>query len=493
MARRCSVCSRPDAGAINALLGEGRSARSVAVERGLSEDACSATRPTTSRGPASALPPVAAAPVHRHARAGTRSTSWSTPCAPRRSPATRPSSTSTGSPSRPRRTSGTPHRRPATSPASRSGSRSGPACWSPSSRSPTPAWPSSRPRRARLMPWRHDAAGPPAGPRTRLTAAPRCGAGARADPRRAGCPRRPPGRRLRHLRARRASALQVDHDHRHCPGRDGLPPVRPGLPCAGAATRALGRIGDHHIPQLLAVPVAMSLARRPPAALDPAVRSRTRSGSRRCRGSVGYLRETRPTVVLKGRQVGRVALSAAALAIHTVRYRPDVNVVIVSPSPQAVDRDHDPRPGRAPRRSACGSSRTAPSTLRLANGSPHPLPARHRPQRPRLDGAAAHPRRGRVHRARDVHRRPGARRDRRPARRPVDARRRDRRLPRLVTDDDPGWARLTVRSDEVPTISRRVPRVRAAGPGPRRLRHRVRVRVRQGRRVAVHGRPASPA
>jgi len=39
MARSCSICSRSDAGAINALLGEGRSARSVAVELGLSEDA----------------------------------------------------------------------------------------------------------------------------------------------------------------------------------------------------------------------------------------------------------------------------------------------------------------------------------------------------------------------------------------------------------------------------------------------------------------------
>jgi hypothetical protein len=39
MARRCSICSRPDAGVLNALLGHGRSARSVAVEHGLSEDA----------------------------------------------------------------------------------------------------------------------------------------------------------------------------------------------------------------------------------------------------------------------------------------------------------------------------------------------------------------------------------------------------------------------------------------------------------------------
>ena len=39
MGRRCGVCSRPDAGAINAALTEGRSARSVAIERSLSEDA----------------------------------------------------------------------------------------------------------------------------------------------------------------------------------------------------------------------------------------------------------------------------------------------------------------------------------------------------------------------------------------------------------------------------------------------------------------------
>ncbi len=39
MARRCSVCARPDRGALDALLIEGRSARSVAVERGISEDA----------------------------------------------------------------------------------------------------------------------------------------------------------------------------------------------------------------------------------------------------------------------------------------------------------------------------------------------------------------------------------------------------------------------------------------------------------------------
>lgn len=39
MARSCTVCSRADAGTVNRLLGDGRSARSVAREFGLSEDA----------------------------------------------------------------------------------------------------------------------------------------------------------------------------------------------------------------------------------------------------------------------------------------------------------------------------------------------------------------------------------------------------------------------------------------------------------------------
>src|SRR5689334_5572780 len=39
VARSCSICIRHDAGSINELLNEGRSARSVAAELGLSEDA----------------------------------------------------------------------------------------------------------------------------------------------------------------------------------------------------------------------------------------------------------------------------------------------------------------------------------------------------------------------------------------------------------------------------------------------------------------------
>ncbi len=75
----------------------------------------------------------------------------------------------------------------------------------------------------------------------------------------------------------------------------------------------------------------MSLAADLTAALDPAVTFRGAFGSEPLSWQVDYLREQRPTVVLKGRQMG-ASMSAAGLAIHTVRYRPDVNVVIVSPS-----------------------------------------------------------------------------------------------------------------------------------------------------------------
>lgn len=46
---------------------------------------------------------------------------------------------------------------------------------------------------------------------------------------------------------------------------------------------------------------------------------------------VTYLEETRPTVVLKGRQVGMTA-AAAGLAVHTARSRPGSTSVIISPS-----------------------------------------------------------------------------------------------------------------------------------------------------------------
>lgn len=65
MGRSCSICTRPDAGAINAWLAEGRSARSVALELGLSDDAVqrhaqkhrpTATPPEKAKKPAAADP-----------------------------------------------------------------------------------------------------------------------------------------------------------------------------------------------------------------------------------------------------------------------------------------------------------------------------------------------------------------------------------------------------------------------------------------------------
>ena len=45
--------------------------------------------------------------------------------------------------------------------------------------------------------------------------------------------------------------LQLDHDHRHCPGKTGCRRCIRGLLC-GRCNTALGRIGDHLIPRLIA-------------------------------------------------------------------------------------------------------------------------------------------------------------------------------------------------------------------------------------------------
>jgi hypothetical protein len=44
--------------------------------------------------------------------------------------------------------------------------------------------------------------------------------------------------------------LQVDHDHRHCPGSTGCRQCVRGLLC-GTCNSALGQLGDHNIPQLV--------------------------------------------------------------------------------------------------------------------------------------------------------------------------------------------------------------------------------------------------
>lgn len=49
---------------------------------------------------------------------------------------------------------------------------------------------------------------------------------------------------------RTGQPLQVDHDHRHCPGREGCRQCVRGMLC-GRCNRALGQIGDQCVPQLL--------------------------------------------------------------------------------------------------------------------------------------------------------------------------------------------------------------------------------------------------
>jgi hypothetical protein len=45
--------------------------------------------------------------------------------------------------------------------------------------------------------------------------------------------------------------LEIDHDHRHCPGREGCRVCIRGALC-GRCNTALGRFGDHNIPRLVA-------------------------------------------------------------------------------------------------------------------------------------------------------------------------------------------------------------------------------------------------
>ena len=66
-------------------------------------------------------------------------------------------------------------------------------------------------------------------------------------------------------------------------------------------------------------------------ALDPTVLFREAFGQEPHDWQREYLREDEPTVINKGRQVG-ASQSAAALAIHSCRYWPNTNAVIVSPS-----------------------------------------------------------------------------------------------------------------------------------------------------------------
>jgi hypothetical protein len=194
----------------------------------------------------------------------------------------------------------------------------------------------------------------------------------------------------------------------------------------------------------------MSLAADFRAALDPAVLFEQAFGLEPLPWQRGYLRETRPTVVLKGRQVG-ASLSAAALAIHTARYWPDVNVVIVSPSlKQSTEITTRARAGL--RNLSVQLVQDSTSVLRLANGSRIlSLPGTARSVRGWtarlliLDEAAF------IEDATfDAARALVATGGRlviqsTPADESGD-------FWEIVTAEDPAWSRFTVRSDEVPTI-----------------------------------------
>ena len=143
-------------------------------------------------------------------------------------------------------------------------------------------------------------------------------------------------------------------------------------------------------------------------------------------GSGSYLRATGNVVAAEGqadrREPGRCRAGHPCRELHDRQRRHRV-----APASSSPVRSWD-APGRA-----CAARRAARAGQRLACSAAHrrahPVPARHGPQRARLDGPPAHPRRERLHRARDVDRRPRARRDGRPDRRAVHARPRGGRLP----------------------------------------------------------------
>jgi len=164
-----------------------------------------------------------------------------------------------------------------------------------------------------------------------------------------------------------------------------------------------------------------------------------------------YLRETRSTVVVKGRQTG-ASTGAAGLAIHTARYWPGSNVVIVSPTlKQSTEITTRARAGL--RNLGDRLDQDSTSVLGLANGSRIvSLPGTARSVRgwtARLliidEAAFVEPATFTAARALVA---TGGRLvvQSTPAAEYGD-------FHEIVTSDDPDWARFTVRSDEVRTIS----------------------------------------
>jgi terminase large subunit-like protein len=195
----------------------------------------------------------------------------------------------------------------------------------------------------------------------------------------------------------------------------------------------------------------MSLTADLRAALDPAVLFEMAFGMPPLDWQRDYLRETRSTVVLKGRQVG-ASSAAAGLAIHTARHHPGSNAVIVSPSlKQSTEITSRARMGL--RNLGVRLDQDSTSVLRLANGSRIlSLPGTSRSVRGWTasllivdEAAFVEPATFTAARALVA---TGGRLvvQSTPAAEFGD-------FHEIATSDDPGWARFTVRSDEVPTIS----------------------------------------
>jgi hypothetical protein len=195
----------------------------------------------------------------------------------------------------------------------------------------------------------------------------------------------------------------------------------------------------------------MSIARDLAAALDPVLVFERAFGLSALDWQRRYLREECPLVLLKGRQVG-ASSAAAALAIHTALYERDVNAVIVSPTlKQSTEITTKARLGL--RNLGVRLTQDSTSLLRLTNGSRIlSLPGTARSVRgwsARLlvldEAAYVDDETWTAARALVAT----------GGRTVVQSTPADEFGPfyELVTDQDPGWARMTVRSDEVSTIT----------------------------------------
>jgi Terminase large subunit, T4likevirus-type, N-terminal len=187
------------------------------------------------------------------------------------------------------------------------------------------------------------------------------------------------------------------------------------------------------------------------AAVDPAVTFERAFGVPPLEWQFPYLRETRPAVVLKGRQVG-ASFAAAGLAIHCTVYHPDSVAVIVSPT-QKQSSEITTRARAGLKRLGERLAQDSASTLRLRNGSRilslpgTPTSVRGWSARLLIIDEAAFL----LHETFTAARALVATGGRlvvqsTPAGEVGD-------FHEAVTGDDPGWARFVIRSDEVPTIS----------------------------------------